>query len=270
MISISTKVWIFILSTCLAFLVIGYQLCGRLGLIIGFFLAVLLNFLVFYYGENRVLKKLGAQRWKGQDPWNLNETVAQLSEKIGIPTPAIYVIPNMSASAFCVGHSWRNGSLGFTEGLLRKFTPEEVKAIIAHQLCHIRRLDTFAFSVSSILANSIVGMGQLLDSFLPSRFRFFQNLLSPLGWIIIKGVVGQSSFYENDMMASQLIDNHRLLGEVLWRLEGLAQTQPLAIPPCTSHLFIVDPEGFSQKNIFLRSHPAMRSRLQKLMGYYPL
>ncbi|HWU42695.1 MAG TPA: hypothetical protein VN132_04625, partial [Bdellovibrio sp.] len=43
----STKVWFFILSTSLALLVLGYQFGERLGLMIGFLLAVLLNFMVF-------------------------------------------------------------------------------------------------------------------------------------------------------------------------------------------------------------------------------
>ncbi|MNL27203.1 hypothetical protein D3C87_1487790 [compost metagenome] len=155
--------------------------------------------------------------------------------------------------------------------MVQKLNQEELEAVVAHQLCHIRRLDSFTFSVSSTLANSICGIGVFLDSFLPSKMRpFFMTLFSPLGWIIIKVVVGQKSFFENDLMASEIIEDRRKLGEVLWRLEGLAQTQPMSVPPCTNHLFIVNPEGFEQKNLFLKSHPSIKVRLQKLMGYYPI
>ena len=147
---------------------------------------------------------------------------------------------------------------------------DELEAVVAHQLCHIRRLDTFGFSVSSTLANSVVGLGQFLDSFLPQKLRFFAPLFSPLGWLIIKLVVGEKSFFENDLLASQLVGDRHRLGEALWRLEGLAQTKPLEIPPCTSHLFMVDPEGIKQRNLFLKSHPPIAIRLQKLMGYYPI
>jgi heat shock protein HtpX len=187
-----------------------------------------------------------------------------------MPVPAVYITPHSSSNAFCVGHSWKHGSLGFTLGLLQKLNTKELEAVVAHQICHIRRLDTFAFSVSSTLANSIVGLGQFLDSFLPGKIQFFMPLLSPIGWLIIKGVVGERSFFENDLMASELLNGRHPLGEVLWRLEGLAQTQPLEVPACTSHLFMVNPEGFRQKNLFLKSHPAIETRLQKLMGYYPI
>jgi heat shock protein HtpX len=239
-------------------------------LLIGFLLALLLNFMVFFYGESRVLKKLNAVKLSGQDSWGLLDIVKKLSKELGVATPHVYLIPQDSANAFAVGHSWRRGSLGFTEGLAQKFEPEELEAVIAHQLCHIRRLDTFSYGVSSTLANSFVGLGQILDSLLPYKLKFFMPLFSPIGWLIIKLVVDEKSFFENDLMASQLLDDRNRLGEALWRLEGIAQTKPLEIPPCTSHLFIVNPEGLKQRNIFLKSHPNIELRLQKLLGYYPI
>lgn len=266
----STKVWISILASSLAFLVIGYQLGERLGLLIGFLLALLLNFFVFYYGDNRILSKLNATRVKGQDAWGLAEKVNRLSAKLRMPAPTIYITPHFSVNAFCVGHPWKVGALGFTAGLLQKLNDEELESVVAHQLCHIYNLDTFSFGVSSTLANSIVGLGQFLDSLLPYKLQFFMPLLSPLGWFIIKSVIFEKSFFENDLMAAELLEDRGRLGEILWRLEGLAQTKPLEIPPCTSHLFMVNPEGFKQRNLFLKSHPTIEVRLQKLMGYYPI
>ncbi|WP_415061588.1 M48 family metalloprotease [Bdellovibrio sp.] len=270
MINNNTKVWIFILTSSLALLVLGYELGERLGLLIGFLFALTLNFFVFFYGESRVLAKLNAKRVKGQDAWGLIDKVQRLSAELHMPAPAIYITPHTSANAFCVGHSWKRGSLGFTAGLLQKLNDDELESVVAHQLCHIRRLDTFAFGVSSALANSVVGLGQFLDSILPYKLQFFMPILSPVGWFIIKCVVVEKSFFENDLMASHLLDSRHRLGEVLWRMEGLAQTMPLEVPPCTSHLFMVNPEGFKQKNLFLKSHPAIEVRLQKLMGYYPI
>jgi heat shock protein HtpX len=270
MLNNNTKVWIFILASSFALLILGYQLGERLGLFIGFLLALALNFFVFYYGESRVLSKLDARRVKGQDAWGLLDKVQRLSEKLNMPAPAIYVTPHPSVNAFCVGHSWKRGSLGFTAGLLNTLTPDELEAAVAHQLCHIRRLDTFAFGVSSTIANSIVGLGQFMDSFMPYNLKFFMPLFSPIGWTIIKTVVGEKSFYENDLMAAELLESRPQLGEVLWRMEGIAQTMPLEIPACTSHLFMVNPEGFHQKNLFLKSHPSIENRIQKLMGYYPI
>lgn len=265
----STKVWFFILFCSFSLLVIGYQLGERLGLLVGFLSALLLNIIVFFYGENRILKKFEATKVSGQDPWGMLEMVSKLSSELGISVPNVYIVQHHSANAFAVGHSWRRNSMGFTQGLLQSLTREELEAVVVHQLCHIRRLDTFAFGVSSTMANSIVGLGQFFDRFLP-KLDFFKPLLSPIGWLIIKLVVNKKSFFENDLMASQFLGDRDRLGQVLWKLEGLAQTKPLKVPPCTSQLFIVNPEGFKQSNLFLKSHPAIEIRLQKLLGYYPI
>lgn len=270
MINNSTKVWIFILGTSLVLLIAGYELGERLGLLIGFLATLLINFFVFFYGESRVLNKLQARRIHGQDAWELLDKVQKVSAHFHMPAPDVYVTPHSAVNAFCVGHSWKPGSLGFTAGLLHKLNDEELEAVVAHQICHIRKLDTFTFGVSSTLANSIVGLGQFLDSMLPYQLQFFMPLLSPLGWFIIKTVVGEKSVFENDLMAAKLLGSRPHLGEVLWRLEGLAETHPLEVPPCTSHLFIVNPEGLKQKNLFLKSHPKIEVRLKKLMGYYPI
>lgn len=284
----STKVWVTILTSSLAFLIVGYQLGERLGLLIGFLIALLINFFVFYYGDNRILTKLNASQLKGQDAWRLTETVHRLSEKLNMPAPTIYITPHMSVNAFCVRHSWKVGSLGFTTGLLQKLSSEELESVVAYQLCHIHNLDTFVFGIISTLANSIVGFGQFLTSRLLYSLLFFGFLifilrLSPVGllviasvllltlmsWLIIKSVVIEKLFFTNDLMAAGILEDRVRLGEILWRLEGLAQTKPLEIPPCTSHLFMVNPEGFKKKT-FLKSHPAIDVRLKKLMGYYPI
>ena len=161
----STKVWIFILGTSLFFLLLGYNLGSRAGLLLGFLAALVLNILVFFYGENHLLTAMGAEKISGQDPWGLIERVKTMSNELGLQAPHIYLSPQISVSAFCVGHSWHRGSICFTRGLLQSLSKEEVDAVIAHQLCHIRRLDTFSFGVSSTLANAFVGLGQVLDSF---------------------------------------------------------------------------------------------------------
>lgn len=266
----NTKVWLFILLSSLFLLIAGYELGERLGLLLGFLSAVLINLFVFIYGDSRILSKLQARPLLGQDPWGLLHIVEKTSASLDMPTPEVFVTPHTAVNAFCVGHSWKGGSLGFTTGLLLKMNSDELEAVVAHQLCHIRRLDTFSYSVSSTLANSIVGLGQFLDSLLPYKLQFFMPLLSPIGWVIIKGAVGEKSVFENDLMASQVLQSRPRLGEILWRLEGLAGTNPLHPPPCTNHLFMVNPEGFSQKNLFLRSHPDIEVRLKKLMGYFPI
>lgn len=273
----STKVWIFILISSLTLLILGYELGERIGLFVGFLCAVSLNFFVFFYGESNILLSLHAKQIKGQDAWGLEEILEKYSAHLGIHPPDLYLVPSETETAFCVNHLWRKGSLAITTGLVKNFSKEDLEAVLAYQLCSLNKLDSFMVGVTSTLANALVGLGLLLDHFWPPNYfllrsqkqKPFLRLLTPVGWGLIKLANGHKRFYENDLQAAELIHDRFRMAEVLWRLEGLAQTQPLRPPPCSSHLFIVNPEGYRQKLLF-KSHPSIEVRLQKLMGYYPI
>lgn len=271
-----TKVWLFILLTSIALIVLGNQFAGRLGLFLGLLAALSMNFFLFFYGENRLLEKLGAKKWSGQDPWGLNSKLTKTCKQLSIKKPMLCIFENNTATAFSLSLPWGRSSIAFSTGLLNKLSPQEIEAVLVHQISHVQRLDSFLFGVSSLIANSIVGFGDFLDRFwIPNFFfqkkqAFFRTLLSPIGWIIIKSVIRNKIYFENDLLAAELIKDRRRLAEVLWRLESLAENTPNLVPSCTSHLFIVNPEGLLQKNIFLKSHPSTPDRIKRLIGYYPI
>lgn len=274
----STKVWIFILLSSLVLLLAGYELGERLGLLIGFLIAVALNFFVFFFGDSQILRSLQAQELKGQDPWGLLDLVQEYADHVGLVTPHVYLFPANSETAFCVNHTWRKGSLAFSTALLKNLSKEDLEAVVAYQVSALKKMDSFLFGMTSTLANAVIGAGRLLDHFWPPNYlltaeqkqRPFLKLIAPLSWGLIKLSATHRIFYENDLLAAELIHDRFRLAEILWRLEGLAQTQPLKTPPCSSHLFIVNPEGDTQNYLFLKSHPTIQMRLQKLMGYYPI
>ncbi len=278
MLSNSTKVWIFILITSLTLLVLGYELGERLGLLVGFLLAVSLNFFVFFYGESPILTALEAKAVKGQDPWGLGNLITKYADHLGLPYPDVYVIPTKSQTSLCINHSWRKGSIAISQGLLSKFNKEDLEAVISYQMCALKEMDSFLFGVTNTLANALMGFGKILDHFWPPNYfllaskkqRPFLKLFTPLSWGLIKLASSHQKIYGNDLLAAELIHDRFRLGEVLWKLEGLAQTQPLKVPACSGHLFIVSPEGYTEKHLFLKSHPSIEDRLQKLMGYYPI
>lgn len=272
MVSRGTKVWVFLLLVCLSFLAVGERFGGRAGLLTGFLLAVGLNAVIFFFGESRILSRLNARMIRGRDAWGLRPRIDALCEKLNVRPPHLFVMESPSVTAFSVGFAVRRPCLCVSTGLLQKLDERELEAVLAQQLCHVGRLDSFSFGVAGVLANTLLGFAQVLDLLWPPNYFLgrkqtpFLTLASPLGWLILRVVVNRSTYLENDRAAADLLGDRQRLGEVLWKLEGLAQTRPLEVPPCTSHLFVVNPEGFRQKNFFLRSHPPLADRLRSLIG----
>ena len=270
----STKVWLFIASLSLASLFVGYHFGDRLGLFLGFLFAVTLNLLIFLFGDTQLLKRMKAERLMGQDPWGLNELAAKYSRSVGLPTPDVYLTEHATAAAFSCSHAWSQGSICLSTGLLKKFSSAEIAAVIAYEVCQIRNLDSFVLGVTGNIANSLIGVAQWLDQFWPFSQRHsqkpFVTMLSPLAWIVIYLSVTKRNYYANDDMASGLLPDRQILAEALWKLEGLSSSSPMDVPPCSYHLFIVNPLGLKKKNWFFLFHPKIENRIRRLVGHFPL
>lgn len=272
MLATETKVWVFLIFIGLGFLFVGEHWGGRAGLLLGFTLAVALNALFYFLGESRLLTTLGARPLRGVDAWGLSAIVEKIAKRMNRPVPQLFVMNHPTATAFSTGLNSRRPSLCVSTGLLEKFPSEDLEAVLAQQLCQQEGLNRFGFGVASVVSNTLMRIGDFLDALWPPNFFFgkkqrpFLTLLSPLGWLILRPTVNRAGWYETDRAAAELIQSRERLGEALWRLEGLAQARPLRVPPCTGHLFIVNPEGGRQRNFFLRSHPPLRDRLRALIG----
>jgi heat shock protein HtpX len=274
---VSLRVWVFLAFLALLHLVIGYKIGGRLGLWVGFLAASTLVLLVYFFAEPPLLARFRARHLKGQDAWNLQSIAAKYARLAGVPMPDFYLMENETACAFSMGPSWRRANICLSTALLQKLTPDEIEAVVAHQVCHVRRLETFSFSVSSALAHSLVGLATVMDWGWPGNWtkngmkqRPFLTVLAPIAGMIIRIAISDRNYFENDDLAASLISDRRVLASALWKIESYCQTRPLDIPPCTNHLFIVNPEGLRDSNWFFVTHPKMESRLKRLAGTYPL
>jgi heat shock protein HtpX len=86
----------------------------------------------------------------GENPW-LESTVKELAEKSGLPTPRLAVVPEESPNAFVFGRTAGDATLAVHEGLLRQLNKDEVKAVIGHELGHIRHKDYLVMTMLSAL-----------------------------------------------------------------------------------------------------------------------
>ncbi len=86
----------------------------------------------------------------GESPW-LENTVKELADKSGIPMPKLAIVPNKTPNAFTYGRSSKSAVLAVHEGLLRQLNQDEVRAVIAHELGHIKHKDYIVMTILSAL-----------------------------------------------------------------------------------------------------------------------
>lgn len=96
----------------------------------------------FLGGGHRICKQMKGQQVPPDSGNRLMRDVRDTASAAGLPyTPAVYVIPSREPNAFAAGHNAQNSVVAVTSGLLEALSPQEVKAVVAHEMGHARHSD---------------------------------------------------------------------------------------------------------------------------------
>src|SRR5436309_14852639 len=181
--AVKTALLLGAMSALLMFL--GQALGGAQGLVLGFLLAALTNFVSYWFSEKMVLSMYGAQE-VGPDH-RLYRIVARLARRAGLPMPRVYVIPQPSPNAFATGRNPEHAAVAATEGILQSLNDEELEGVIGHELSHVRHRDILISSVAATLAAAIMMFARFAMFFSGSRDnREVGNLIAMLPTLILR------------------------------------------------------------------------------------
>jgi heat shock protein HtpX len=271
----STKVWLFILVSSTSLLFYGYSAFGRLGLILGFFFSLVFNVLIFIYGDFKLYGFFKSTELKGQDPYGALQVRDILCAQLKMEKPKIRIYESGSINSFTLGLFWNSPTIFISTGSVNHLSRSELEQVILLCLCQIKKMDSFAFGVVSVLANTTAGFAYLLDQLIFLKFIFKSNLMlfslisKPLIWVLVKTVANTDSYYRNDRLCCEVLKDKRQFCELLWKLDGYSKTLPDTIPEGTAHLFLVHPSCRLQ-SYFERIHPSVQRRIVHLIGHSPL
>lgn len=257
-----------ILVSCL-FPVIGYIFYERQGLLLGFAIAVVWNFVVYFYSDSKQ-RFFSIHELEGADPWNIRQTVALLANEAKIPTPTVFMYASSNPTVFSIGQSWSSASIVLSKNLTQVLTSNEIKAVLAHEVFHIKQLDILAYGVGSVVMGFWLFVGNLLDRcFFFKKDRqtgFFTSLFTPIALFCLLRLINPQSDYLADQFASQVCQNPEDMAKALWKLASYQQTQGFKVSLAMAHFFIVNPyadHSFS-------SLPSVKNRILQLIGRYPI
>ena len=119
--------------------------------IFSFILAGLFILLQFALGPLMVRLSTGLRYLKkGENPW-LEGVVGDLCGRAGLPGPRLAVVDDLTPNAFTFGYSAKNATLAVHRGLLEKLDREEIEAVLAHELGHIKHRDALIITAISSL-----------------------------------------------------------------------------------------------------------------------
>ena len=155
------KTALLLTALTLFLLFIGQIFGGQRGMVLALGLAVVMNFVSYFFSDKIALAMYRAQPVTREQLPRAYEVVERLTQKIGIPMPKIYVIPNESPNAFATGRNPQHASVAVTEGILNLLTDEELEGVLAHELGHVRNRDILISSIAATLAGAITMLARM-------------------------------------------------------------------------------------------------------------
>jgi heat shock protein HtpX len=256
----------------------GEFLGGSQGLMVAFVFAIVMNFGSYWFSDKLVLAMYRARPVGLNEAPDLYRIVQNLATRAGMPMPKLYVIPTEAANAFATGRSPEHAAVAVTEGIMRVMTWDELEAVLAHELSHVRNRDILISSIAATLAGVImmlanmVRWGAMFGGFSRDEREdgggliglLAMSIIAPLAATLIQLAISRSREYQADASGAELLHSGDKLASALEKLESAAQRVPLDASPQTAHLFIVNPlRGRSFANLF-STHPPLEERIKRL------
>jgi heat shock protein HtpX len=253
----------------------------------------------YYKGDRLVLAAMHAKAVDEapKDPKHkqLRNVVEEMAIAAGIPMPAIYTLPDPDLNAFATGRSPDFASIAITDGLLEALDREELQAVVAHEMAHIRNLDIRTMLIVSALLGIILVLAEFVRPVLRMRggnrksgglqgplmvVALLLAIIAPIIARLMAMAVSRTREYEADRTAAELTRNPLALARALRKLED-AEAPTLRASQGTAHMFIIDPRAVgavAKKKSFrvtrwwaslFATHPEVESRIARLeaMGY---
>lgn len=90
-----------------------------------------------------------------QEQW-LVDTVAMLAKQANIGMPEVAIFPSRAPNAFATGWNRNSSLVAVSEGMLQRFSPNEVKAVMAHEIGHVANGDMVTLTLIQGVVNTFV------------------------------------------------------------------------------------------------------------------
>jgi heat shock protein HtpX len=267
-------------------LVAGESLGGRSGLEMGLIVAVGMNFFSYFFSEKLSLMMYSAQRLTPQDNpqvyARVEPLVHNLVQRMGLPMPKLWLIPDKSPNAFATGRNPQHASVAFTEGVLRLMTDRELEGVVAHELGHVLHRDILISSVAATLASAITFLARIAFWFGPrgsddeERGGAWGGLLmmivAPVAAMLIQMSISRTREFSADAASAKYTGSPDELIDALRKLEMGVARVPMDANPATAHMFIVNPFTGGGLARMFSTHPSTEERIARLeaMKYAPV
>ena len=177
----------------------------------------------------------------------ISQTVEELSREAGIKMPEVGIFPAYESNAFATGWNKNDALVAVSQGLLERFSPDEVRAVLAHEIGHVANGDMVTLALIQGVVNTFV--------------MFFAELVLGILASIIVMWFSRKREFKADEAGARLAGTNAMIG-ALQRLRA-EQGVPVQMPDSLTAFGI---NGGLKHGLagLLMSHPPLEERIEAL------
>ena len=127
--------------------------CLGFGGFYGFYAiaGIFVIFLQYLFGPKIVESSMGVHQLSEAEAPELHQMMAVLAAAANIPKPKVGISNTMVPNAFAYGRSKRSGHVCVTKGILGLLDQEELRAVLGHEMSHIKHNDMAITTIVSAI-----------------------------------------------------------------------------------------------------------------------
>lgn len=255
------------------FMALGFTLGGPRGALLALVLAAGMNLFTYWNADKIVLRMHNAHEVDSRSAPLLVGMIQQLAARAGLPAPRVYLVDSPHPNAFATGRNPENAAVAVTTGLLALLSRDEIEAVMAHELGHVRNRDTLIMTMTATIAGAI--------SFLANFGFFFRGgdsrgnplamlgavFLAPFAAMLVQLAISRTREYIADRAGAQISRNPAALATALAKLAQGAARVPSPVAqqnPAAASLYIVP--GLGRSDSWFSTHPSTENRIAALQA----
>ncbi|MEK1854010.1 MAG: zinc metalloprotease HtpX [Phyllobacterium sp.] len=260
------------------FMGVGFLIGGTGGMMIALVIAAGMNLFSYWNSDKMVLSMHHAVEVSEHNAPEYYGIVRDLATRAGLPMPKVYLIQNDQPNAFATGRNPQNAAVAASTGLLQRLSPQEVAAVMAHELAHVENRDTLTMTITATLAGAISMLGNFAMFFGGNRENnnplgfigvLVAMIVAPFAAMIVQMAISRTREYAADRRGAQICGNPLWLASALDKIaRGAKQivNEDAERNPASAPLFIINPlSGQGADNLF-STHPSTENRIAALQA----
>lgn len=250
------------------FMAMGFMFGGRGGAMIALLIAAGMNFFTYWNADKIVLRLHNAREVDARTAPQFHAMVARLAQRASLPMPKVYIVEDPSPNAFATGRNPANAAVAATTGLLDRLTPDEVEAVMAHELGHVLNRDTLVMTMVATIAGAISMIANFGLLFGGGNSRnplamIAAVFMAPFAAMIVQMAISRTREFGADKAAAEISGNPRALASALRKIAAPAAQRPTEATlrnPAAAQLYIVPT---AVRSLF-STHPDTGQRIARL------